>query len=344
MKRFFTLSVNQETNIKSLLVLAGISTVVGALGSLVAGSIGLYLSIGFLFTTSALTMWYSRELALWAMKAEEVKPNEKPEGFDLTAMVDKLRKDKAIDLKVMPKVCIINSDIKNAFATGRHKGHTAIAVSTGLLKAAKEHAKGDQDKANRWIEAILCHELGHIANHDIATKTAASIMTGTINSMSEYLYFQKRDDKDQTLLGAVAAFFMFKLIVPFTSTLLGLALSRTREFAADDMAATCGRAKDMAEAFELLRTPTHGHAHGKDHKHEFAQMEAFSGMMCASLHPKEDQATANGLKEPNLGWGKWAGLKLSGMLSTHPALEDRIQRMKDYDKDTNAKRQHRHAH
>lgn len=346
------ISPTMETNIKSSLVLAGVMTMVGVLGSLVAGTTGIIAGIGLTFTISAATMWFSRELALWLMNAKEVKPEEKPEGFDLNKMIDKLRKEKAIDLKVMPKVCIMDSKTKNAFATGRHRGHTAIAITTGLLQAAKDHAKGDMEKANRWIEAILLHELGHIVNGDIATKTMASILVGSVRVMSESLYTQrvenrqaakkdttKKNDKadaskknEQSWLGAMGEYLVFNWIIPYTGSLLALCLSRTREYAADDMAAKCGRAKDMAEAFELLRKP------GEKGRHDHSpQMKAFSAMMCASLNPEEDQKAADRLKSPEVGFFESLSLNISQLFSTHPPLDARIQRMRDQEKQASNK-------
>lgn len=351
----FNISPTLETNLKSAAALAGVMTVVGYLGSLVAGTMGVYVGLGLTFLSSAAVLWYSRELALWLMSAKEVKAHEKPEGFDLNKIIDDLRKLEPVSLDVMPKVCIIESDTKNAFATGRHQGHTAIAITTGLLKAAKTHAKGDMNLATKWVEAILLHELGHIANRDIATKTAASILVGSIRVMSESLFKQRREAReekakkegkdDTSFFYKMGEYFVFNWVIPYTGTLLGLFLSRTREFAADDMAAKCGRAKDMAQAFELLRTSSCA----KDKHVHSAQMEAFSAMMCASLNPDADQQLADRIKSPNVGTFESIWLNISRAFSTHPALDDRIERMKEQEKqygssqDKNAANDDKHA-
>lgn len=348
------ISPTAETNIKSSLVLAGVMTMVGVLGSFVAGTAGVIGGIGLTFVISAATMWFSRELALWLMNANEVKPEEKPEGFDLRTMIDKLRQEKAIDLKVMPKVCIINSNTKNAFATGRHSGHTAIAITTGLLKAAKDQAKGDMKKANRWIEAIMLHELGHIVNGDIATKTVASILVGSVRVMSESLYKQRAQNRqaekkgknkadkneakdiqkpvERSWLGNFGEYLVFNWIIPYTGSLLALCLSRTREYAADDVAAKCDRAKDMAEAFELLRKPIEG---CQDHS---PQMKGFSAMMCASLNPEADQKVADRLSSPEVGFFESLSLNISQLFSTHPPLDARIKRMRDQEREKHPKK------
>ncbi len=333
------MSPTTETNVKSLLVMSTLLTLAASVGSLVAGTSGLIVSLGFSAALPAVVFWFSREIAVWLMKAKEVQPGEKTEGFDLNEIIEKLRHEEAVNLTQMPKVCVMDSETKNAFATGRSQNHAAIAITRGLLKEAKLHAKDDMAHAQRLIEAILLHELGHIVNGDIATKTVASVMTGSIRVLSESLYEQRRkehkigthktvqkgisDDRVKpSFLSRAGEYLLFNWIIPYTGTLLALCLSRTREFAADDMAAKCGRAKDMAEAFELLRKPGEKGCH-----HHSAQMEAFAGMMCASLNPVADQQRADRLKSKNIGYFEALSLKVSGLFATHPPLDDRIKRM-----------------
>lgn len=323
MLSYFKLSPNTETTIKSLLLFAAIITAVGFIGSLVAGTAGMIASFVTTIGLSFGVMWYSREIALWIMNAKEIKPGDEPEGFDLYTMIDTLRQYPQINLKVMPKVCIMETEAKNAFATGRHQRHTAIAITTGLLRQAKKHTKGDMVAAKKLISAILLHELGHIVHNDIAIKTAASILMGGIRLLSESLYEQRKrkDSSHRSAWVTIAEFMLFYLIVPFIGNLLVLSLSRTREYAADDMAAECGKAADLAEAFELLKKP--------DPAAETKQMRSLSSMMCASLNPEGDQKIADSIKSPDIGWFKYSGLIILRALSTHPPLEARISRMKE---------------
>lgn len=339
----FRISPTTETNLKSFVAFAAMLTLTGFIGSYVAGGLGVYLSLGFASTFTFATLWYCREISLWFMNAKEVKTEDKPEGFDLNKMVEELCSDPNINLKTKPKVCVIKSDKKNAFATGRSKNHTAIAITTGLLKEAKEKAGGDMLKASRWIEAIWCHELGHIVHHDVATKGVVSILSSALRILSEYIYDQRCDrEKDKknnnkdnkasaSLLKIITEYLLFYWIIPFTGTLLSLCLSRAREFAADDMAKKCGRAEDLAQAFENLLTTaefkggkySHSHTH-----HTCPHMEALSSMMCLSLDPEEDQKRVDTLADKNIGWFKWSCLQLAQLTSTHPAMEDRIKRLR----------------
>lgn len=337
----FKISPSTETTLKSLIAFAGMLTLAGFLGSFVAGSAGVYVSLGLTATMSFATLWFCREIVTWLMNAKEVKPNEKPEGFDLHKMVDGLYQHPKINLSTKPKICIIHSDKLNAFATGRNKNHTAIAITTGLLKKAKQKANGDMAKATRWIEAVWCHELGHIIHHDVATKSAMTILASSVRILSESLYNQRRTNekqkkysnkekvKEASLAQTIAEYLLFYWIVPFTATLMSLCLSRAREFAADDMAKQCGRAEDLAQAFEQLlqnESPCHKHTHStKDN------VDALGAMLCLNLDPKGDDARANALNDKNIGWFKWMELSVDGWLSTHPPIQQRIDRLRDGD-------------
>lgn len=346
----FRLSPTTETNLKSMIAFAGILTLTGFIGSFAAGAMGIYVSLALTTTFTMATMWYCRELVTWLMGAKEVKPGEKTEGFDLHAMVDALYKHPKINLSTKPKVCVIESDKKNAFATGRHKNHTAIAITTGLLKEALAKANGDQEKANRWIEAIWCHELGHIVHSDIATKSTMSLIASTLRILSEAIYDQRRkreaeqksksdsssksESESISLSQKIAEFFLFYWIIPFTGTLLSLCLSRAREFAADDMARQCGRGEDLAQAFEnLLKTPSYQGQ--KTATHSCNHLDALSNMMCLSLDPATDKAHADALNDKNIGWLSWTYAQYKSWAATHPPIEDRIKRLREHQDTTN---------
>tara|TARA_R110002110_G_scaffold404606_1_gene623134 strand:+ start:162615 stop:163673 length:1059 start_codon:yes stop_codon:yes gene_type:complete len=329
----FTISPTTETNLRSLAVFAGILTLAGFVGSFVAAGTGIIASLALTITCSATVLWFSREIALWLMNAKEIKANEKPEGFDLVSMVEALRVNPEIQLKTMPKICIIESDKINAFATGRHQNHTAIAITTGLLKKAKEKANGDMALANKWIKAIWCHELGHIVNHDIATKTTISIFASALRIFSESIYKQRRAREDSnkhkdekevkspSFLQKMGEYILLYWLVPFSGTLLSLSLSRTREFAADDVARKCGHGQDLADAFDnLLRDTKNNGDHGS------RNIDALASMMCMSMDAATDTQTSEALKTEK-SWVSWTCLQYKQFTATHPPIQDRIERL-----------------
>jgi heat shock protein HtpX len=335
-------SSTTETNFKSALIFAAFTTLAGLAGSLAGGTTGIYLSLSFTVISSLLMMYYSREIVLWIFRAKEVQQDkdgsEETLGFSLYKMINTLKDHPAIDLDVTPKICIIESEQLNAFATGRSKRHAAVAITKGLLKKALEKTNGDLQAASRLIEAIWCHELGHLVHYDIATNTIASIIGAVIKLLSYKAYDIRRAQRitndetnankqapQNTWKKVILEYGLFYIAIPFTVTLLGLALSRTREYAADDTAAHCGRASDLADALTLLKDVDHSKP-----KENHPQMEAFSSLMCASLDHKHDEDIARALEDKNIGWGEWFFLKFKEVRSTHPLLDDRIERLRMY--------------
>lgn len=342
--KFINISPTTETNIRTMLVFAGLMTAAGFVGSFLAGMSGVYTSIALSSAFTIGLVWYSREIVLWLFGAKEVKPGENPEGFDLTQMVENLRNEPPIQLQTMPKVCVIESEKINAFATGRHRDHAAIAITTGLLKKAKEKANGDMALATKWIEAVWCHELGHVVNRDIVTSSAANIIAASLRLFSENIYNQRRQNEARNrsrentndgsadrnnrpgLTRIIAEYLLFYWLVPFVGTLLTMCLSRTREFAADDMARLCGRGKDLAEAFENLLSD---HLHDHSPEDSDKSIHAFSSMLCLNLDVAADQKLADDAKKPEQSWLGWTWANYKAYTASHPPIQQRIERLRD---------------
>lgn len=166
--------------------------------------------------------FFSDKLVLASAGAREVTPEQYPE---LHAMVDRLVQ--AADLP-KPKVAIIQSDMANAFATGRSPNHAAVAVTTGLL-----------DRLDRLeLEAVLAHELAHVKNRDVMVITIASFFATVAQFAMRWGMWGgmgRRRDRDSQ--GGFVIFFVASIAVWVISFFLIRALSRYREFAADRGAA-----------------------------------------------------------------------------------------------------------
>ncbi len=161
--------------------------------------------------------YYSDTLALKGMRAREVSPAEAPE---LHALVDRLAA--LADMK-KPRVAISVSDVPNAFATGRSEDRAVVAVTTGLMKRLDE----------REMEAVLSHELSHIAHKDVTVMTVASAVGVIAGFMIRSAMWSSMGRRDQN---SAAMFFIFMLIgvvVYAISFVLTRVLSRYRELAAD---------------------------------------------------------------------------------------------------------------
>jgi heat shock protein HtpX len=207
---------------------------------------------GFLF----FQYFFSDRIALYAMRGHEVSPRQAPE---LHQMIDRLC---ALADMPKPRVAISDSDVPNAFATGRDQKHAVVCVTTGILRRLSEPE----------LEAVLSHELSHVAHRDVAVMTLASflgILAGFVVRAAIYGgayggfggYGRSNDNRDNT--GAVILLVVLASAVVYAlSFLLTRALSRYRELSADRAGAILiGRPSTLAAALvkvsgEMARIPT----------------------------------------------------------------------------------------
>jgi heat shock protein HtpX len=206
---------------------------------------------GFLF----FQYFFSDRIALYAMRGQEVSPREAPE---LHQMIDRLC---ALADMPKPRVAISDSDIPNAFATGRNQKHAVVCVTTGILRRLSEPE----------LEAVLSHELSHVAHRDVAVMTIASFLGILAGLVVRYSFYagafggggwgrsnNNRDNSGMVILLVVLA----SAIVYALSFLLTRALSRYRELSADRSGAILiGRPSTLASALvkvsgDMARIPT----------------------------------------------------------------------------------------
>ncbi len=162
--------------------------------------------------------FFSDKLVLWSTGARIVEDDEYPE---LHMMVQKLCREADLPL---PKIAIMQSPVPNAFATGRSPTHAVVAVTDSIMRLLK------QDE----LEAVLAHELSHVKNRDILTMTLASFIAMIASMIMQSFFFSAlfgggRDREG----GGYIVVWIVSIVVYFVSTLLIMALSRYREFAAD---------------------------------------------------------------------------------------------------------------
>jgi heat shock protein HtpX len=225
---------------------------VGVLISLVGNWVLVVLIAGgFLF----FQYFFSDRIALYAMRGREVSPQQAPE---LHQMIDRLC---ALADMPKPRVAISDSDLPNAFATGRDQKHAVVCVTTGILRRLSEPE----------LEAVLSHELSHVAHRDVAVMTIASflgILAGLVVRYSFYAgafggggWGRSNDNRDNTGL-VILLVVLASAVVYALSFLLTRALSRYRELSADRAGAILiGRPSTLASALvkvsgEMARIPT----------------------------------------------------------------------------------------
>jgi heat shock protein HtpX len=243
---------------------------------------------GFLF----FQYFYSDKLALRAMRAREVSPQQAPE---LHQMIDRLC---ALADMPKPRVAIADSDIPNAFATGRNQQHAVVCVTTGVLRRLSEPE----------LEAVLSHELSHVAHRDVAVMTIAGFLGILAGLVVRYSFYfggglgRSNDNRDNTGM-MILLVVLASAIVWALSVLLTRALSRYRELSADRAGAILiGRPSTLASALvkvsgEMARIPTR----------DLRAAEPLNAFFFApALAP---------------------GFSLSSLVATHPPLQRRLDQL-----------------
>jgi len=189
-------------------------------GQLLGGTEGMIYALILSIAMNFLGYWFSDKIVLAMYRARQISEAEAPRLF---ALVHSLASRAQLP---MPKVYVIPSATPNAFATGRGPNHAAVAVTEGILNLLTEDE----------LEGVLSHELAHVKHRDILTGTLVATMVGTITFVARMagwsmLFFGGRDDRKGS--SGLAELFLI-IVAPIAAVLIQLAISRSREFAADE--------------------------------------------------------------------------------------------------------------
>lgn len=253
----------------------------------------LYGGIIFSVAMNIYSYWYSDKLVI---KMSGAKPVTREQYFDLWNAVENLSITAGLP---MPALYVIEDPSPNAFATGRDKEHSAVAVTTGLLGILNKNE----------LEGVIAHELSHIGNRDMLVGTVAVVLVGFVAIISDMFLrgagWGSSSRNNDNRLGAILliAGIVLAVLAPIIAQLIHLAISRKREFLADASGALLTRYPEgLASALEKISAYPHGL------KHQSTAM--------AHLY------ISNPLKD-----GKGTQF-LSKIFSTHPATEDRVAALK----------------
>jgi heat shock protein HtpX len=208
-------------------------------GYLLGGAQGMTFAFIFSLVMNFGAYWFSDKIILKMYKAKEVTRDSAPGFFD---MVEELAQNANLP---MPKVYIINDPTPNAFATGRNPQNAAVAATTGIL----------QGLTNQELAGVMAHELAHVKNRDILTGTIAATIVGTITyvaHMAGWAMMAGRGSSSNDRGGALGSLLLL-ILAPVAATLLQMAVSRSREFAADAGGAEIsGNAMHLASALQKI--------------------------------------------------------------------------------------------
>lgn len=228
-------------SVKTVLLLGLLSGVLLAIGQALGGASGLQTALLFAIAMNFFSYFFSEKIALMTSGAVRVSPTENPEiYYRLAPIVQRLCQRMGIP---EPKLWVIPERAPNAFATGRNPRHSSVAVTAGLLEIM------DDDE----LAGVIAHELGHIRNRDILISSIAATIAAAITFAARMFVFfgggRHHDDEAPNPLASLAML----LLAPIAALLIQMAISRTREFAADATAARAmGSGRPLANALRKL--------------------------------------------------------------------------------------------
>ena len=274
---------------KTMMLLAALTALFLFVGQALGGQAGFIIALGFATVMNFASYWWSDKIVLRMYGAQPITENEAPELFNI---VRRLAERSAMP---MPKVYIIPEEAPNAFATGRNPQNAAVAVTAGLTRLLnKEEMAG-----------VLAHELGHVKNRDTLIMTVSATIAGALSMLANMAMwgaiFGHSSDDDEEGANPIAGLVGI-ILAPIAASLIQMAISRSREFMADEAGARLsGNPLALAGALRKIEAWSH-------------QVPMHAGT----------PATAHlFIINPFSGGG------LATMFSTHPATEERIKRLEE---------------
>lgn len=221
--------------VKTALLMAAMTALFMGLGYLLAGTGGMVIALAVAAAMNGFAWWNSDKMVLRTHGAQPLVPGDR---FGLNSLVADLARNAGLPT---PKVYLIDTPQPNAFATGRNPQNAAVAVTTGLM----------QRLSREELAGVIAHELAHIRNHDTAIMTVTATFAGAISMLANFaLFFGGRRDNGVGLIGTIA----LMVLAPISAALVQMAISRTREYAADRAGAEiCGQPLWLARALARIQ-------------------------------------------------------------------------------------------
>ncbi len=274
--------------LRTTLLLGALTGLIMAIGQFMGGSGGLMIAFVFAVIMNFSSYWFSDKIVLRMYGVQEATEAQAPR---LHSIVHNLTVRAGLP---MPKIYVIPSEGANAFATGRNPSHAAVAVTEGIMRLMDE----------RELTGVLAHELAHVKNRDILISSVAATLAGVIMMLANMAQwtaifggFRGDDDDDG---GGFIGMMAMAFLAPLAASIIQMAISRTREFAADKIGAElCGDPMGLASALSKL------------------------GLASERVPMDTSPQTAHFFIVNPL-----SGQSFARFFSTHPPLEERISRLR----------------
>jgi heat shock protein HtpX len=272
---------NFSAALRTTILMATLGGLMVAIGYAIGGIGTATVFLAIALVMNGVAYWFSDKIAIASARAKPVSEQEAP---GLYQMVRELTTRAGLP---MPRLYMIPSDQPNAFASGRSPKHSVVAVTEGLTRLLSEDE----------LRGVIAHELAHIDNRDILTQSVASAIGAMITYLAYFfMWFGGDDESPLGLIGSLA----LVILAPISASLIQLAVSRQREYAADATGAEiCGNPESLASA--LLRLEEGAKA----------------------MPMQVNQAT-----EPLYIVKPFKAGGIAGLFSTHPPIEERVRRLR----------------
>lgn len=273
------------SQLKTGMLLVLLSGIILFLGYVFGGGTGLAIAFALALVMNVGSYWYSDKIVLRMYKAREVLPTESPM---LYTMVGELAQNAGIP---MPRVYIVPDSTPNAFATGRNPENAVVAVTEGILKILSPDE----------LRGVIAHEIGHITNRDILIQSVAAVLASVIMTVANFALFfgagrSNEEGSSNPFLGILVALF-----APIAASLIQFAISRSREYLADETGARlCGKPLALASALGKL----------------------------TSYNRQEPMHEGNPASAHMFIVNPFSGARAAKLFSTHPPVEERIARLR----------------
>jgi heat shock protein HtpX len=267
---------------RTAILLAGLTALFMGVGYLIGGGSGAMIALLIAAATNLFAYWNSDRMVLSTYGAQELDARSAPELVELVA---ELARRAGLP---MPRVFVMENPQPNAFATGRNPQNAAVAVTTGLM-----HSLSREELAG-----VIAHELAHVKNHDTLLMTITATIAGAVSMLAQFGMFFGGHRNNNSGPGVIASIVMM-ILAPLAAMLVQMAISRTREYAADNLGARiAGQPMWLASALVKIENAAH----------QIPNMEA-----------EHNPATAHMfIINPLSGHG------VDNLFSTHPSTANRI--------------------
>ena len=225
---------------RTAILLAGMTGLFLGVGYLLGGEAGMVIALVIAIGMNAFAYWNADKMVLGMYGARQVDRTTAPGYYGI---VEQLSRNAGLP---MPKVFIIENPQPNAFATGRNPENAAVAATTGLLNSL----------STQEVAAVMAHELAHIQNRDTLIMTITATIAGAISMLANFaLFFGDNRNNPLGIVGTI----LLMILAPLAAMLVQMAISRTREYAADRRGAEiCGHPLWLASALEKIQRAAHG--------------------------------------------------------------------------------------